>query len=64
MEALTHEEVPLASGGELTSEVTASSSEPGRVEDLYVTSKSGAVGLTPDTFAGAKPYRCVAPPLN
>lgn len=64
MEALTHEEIQLAAGGELTSEVTASSSEPGRVEDLYVTSKSGSVGLVPDTFNGAKSYRCVAPPLN
>jgi hypothetical protein len=64
MEALTHEEIQLAAGGELTSEVSASSSEPGRVEDLYVTSKSGSVGLTPDTAAGVKSYRCVAPPLN
>jgi hypothetical protein len=64
LEALTHEEVQLAAGGELTSEVTASSGEAGRVEDLYVASKGGAVGLTPDTFAGAKSYRCVAPPLN
>lgn len=64
MAALTHEEIQLGSGGELTSEVSASSSEPGRVNDLYITEKSGAVGLTPDTFAGAKSYRCVAPPLN
>lgn len=64
MEALTYEQIQLAVGGELTSEVTASSSEPGRVEDLYVTSKTGAVGLVPDTAAGAKSYRCVAPPLN
>lgn len=64
MEALTHEEVQLASGGELTSEVSASGSEPGRVDDLYITSEGGAVGLTPDTAAGAKSYRCVAPPLN
>jgi hypothetical protein len=64
MEALTHQEIQLAAGGELTSEVTASSSEPGRVEDLYITEKSGSVGLTPDTAAGAKSYRCVAPPLN
>jgi hypothetical protein len=64
MEALTHEEIQLASGGELTSEVSASSSEAGRVNDLYITEKGGAVGLTPDTFAGAKSYRCVAPPLN
>ena len=64
MEALTHQEIQLASGGELTSEVSASTSEPGRVNDLYITDKGGAVGLTPDIGAGAKSYRCVAPPLN
>jgi hypothetical protein len=62
--ALPNAAIQLASGGELTSEVSASTSEPGRVTDLYITSESGAVGLTPDTFAGAKSYRCVAPPLN
>jgi hypothetical protein len=64
MDALTHEQIQLASGGELTSEVSASSSEPGRIDDLYVISQGGAVGITPDSFAGAKSYRCVAPPLN
>lgn len=64
MEALTHQEIQLASGGELTSEVSASTSEAGRVNDLYITDKGGSVGLTPDTFAGAKSYRCVTPPLN
>jgi hypothetical protein len=64
MTALPHAEIQLAGGGELTSEVSASTSEPGRVNDLYITSEGGAVGLTPDTFAGAKSYRCVAPPLN
>lgn len=64
MAALPHAEIQLASGGELTSEVSASTSEPGRVNALYVTSEGGSVGLTPDTFAGAKSYRCVAPPLN
>lgn len=64
MDALTHAEIQLAAGGELTSEVSASTTEPGRVNDLYITEKGGAVGLTPDTGAGAKSYRCVAPPLN
>jgi len=64
MAALPQAEIQLAAGGELTSEVSASPSEPGRVNALYVTSESGAVGLTPDTFAGAKSYRCVTPPLN
>lgn len=64
MDALTHQEIQLAAGGELTNEVSASTSEPGRVNDLYITSEGGAVGLTPDIGAGAKSYRCVAPPLN
>jgi hypothetical protein len=64
LDAFPHQEIQLAPGGELTSEVSASSSEPGRIADLYIADESGAVGLTPDTFAGAKSYRCVAPPLN
>lgn len=62
-QAFTHQEIQPAAGGELTSEVSVSGSEPGRVNDLYL-EKGGVVGLTPDTFAGAKSYRCVAPPLN
>ncbi|MBS1886320.1 MAG: hypothetical protein JSU06_03940 [Actinobacteria bacterium] len=62
--ALTHEQIALASGGELTSEVYPSSASPGQVEALYVTSKTGNVALTPDTDPGAKSYRCVADPLN
>lgn len=62
--ALTHEQIALASGGELTSQVYPSSTTPGEVEALYVTSKTGNVALTPDTDPGAKSYRCVADPLN
>ncbi|MGE0503800.1 MAG: hypothetical protein AB7P38_00115 [Solirubrobacterales bacterium] len=62
--ALTHTEIALAPGGELTSEVYPSSSVPGLVDALYVTSESGAVALTPDTAAGAKSFRCVADPRN
>jgi hypothetical protein len=62
--ALNHDQITLASGGELTSEVYPSSSIPGEVEALYVTSKAGNVALTPDTDPGAKAYRCVADPLN
>ena len=36
-----HAEIQLALGGELTSEVSASTSEPGRVNDLYITSEGG-----------------------
>ena len=31
---------------------------------LYVTDQVGSVGLTPNTGAGAKAYRCVTDPLN
>jgi hypothetical protein len=61
--ALPYEQIQRVPGGELTNEVSASSSELGRVSDLYITD-DGGVGLTPDTAAGAKSYRCVAPPLN
>ena len=62
--ALTHEEITLASGGELTSEVYPSSSTPGLVEALYITNSAGDVALTTDTDPGSKSYRCVADPLN
>jgi len=56
--------VPLAEGGELTSNVYPSSSTPGELDVLYITDSVGSVGLTPDTGAGAKAYRCVTDPLN
>jgi hypothetical protein len=62
--ALTHEQIALAPGGELTSQVYPSTANPGLVEALYVTSKTANVALTPDTDPGAKSYRCVADPLN
>jgi hypothetical protein len=56
--------VQLAAGGELTSNVYPSSSDPGRLDVLYVTDQVGGVALTPDTAAGAKAFRCVTDPLN
>jgi hypothetical protein len=56
--------VQLAPGGELTSNVYPSSSTPGELDVLYVTDEVGSVGLTPNSGAGAKAYRCVADPLN
>jgi hypothetical protein len=56
--------VDPAPGGELTSNVYPSSSNPGRLDALYVTDKVGSVALTPDTAAGGKPFRCVTDPLN
>lgn len=56
--------VPLTPGGELTSNVYPSESDPGRLDVLYVINEVGGVALTPDTFDGRKAYRCVADPLN
>lgn len=56
--------IQLAAGGELTSDVYPSSSDPGRLNVLYVTDQVGSAALTPDTAAGAKPFRCVTDPLN
>jgi hypothetical protein len=56
--------VQLAAGGELTSSVYPSSSSPGELEVLFVTDQVGSVGLTPNTGAGGKAYRCVTDPLN
>jgi hypothetical protein len=62
--ALTHAEITLSPGGELTSQVFPSVSLPGQVEDLYVTSVTGNVALTPDNAADPKSYRCVVDPRN
>jgi hypothetical protein len=56
--------VPLAPGGELTSNVYPSSTDTGRLDVLYVTNQVGGVALTPDTAAGGRAYRCVTDPLN
>jgi hypothetical protein len=54
----------LAPGGELTSNVYPSTSNPGELDVLYVTDQAGSVGLTPDRYPGSKAYRCVTDPLN
>lgn len=65
MAALTYDQIQLAPGGELTSNVYPSSSTPGEpLNVLYITNEVGSVGITADTDAGAKAYRCVADPLN
>ena len=56
--------VTLAPGGELTSDVYPSSTDPGRLNALVIVDQVGGVSLTPDTAAGAKAYRCVTDPLN
>jgi len=55
---------PIASGGELTSEVYPSGASPGQVEVLYMTDELGHVGVVQDRVDGARAFRCVAGPLN
>jgi hypothetical protein len=64
MTALGDYDIVLASGGELTRNVYPSSTDPGRLDVLFINDSVGGVGLTSDTAAGAKPFRCVADPLN
>jgi hypothetical protein len=56
--------VTLAPGGELTSHVYPSTSNPGQLDVLYITDQVGGAALTPNTAAGGKAYRCVTDPLN
>jgi hypothetical protein len=56
--------VQLSLGGELTSNVYPSNSDPGRLNDIYVTDQIGAVASTPDTGEGGKAFRCVTDPFN
>jgi hypothetical protein len=56
--------VQLSPGGELTSDVFPSTSDPGELDIMYVTDQVGRVAITPDTFAGRRAFRCVADPLN
>lgn len=61
--AVAYEQILLSPGGELTSNVyPTSDSAPLNV--LVMTSEGGATATTPNTFAGRRPYRCVADPLN
>jgi len=56
--------VTLAPGGELTSNVYPSQSDPTRLDVLYITDQVGSFALTPNTGAGGKAFRCVTDPLN
>jgi hypothetical protein len=63
MTAIGDSGITLAAGGELTRNVYPSA-DPGRVDVLFINDPVGNVGVTSDTAAGAKAFRCVADPLN
>ena len=56
--------VPLAAGGELTSDVYPSTADPGRLDVLSVIDQVGGIALVPDTAAGSRAFRCVTDPMN
>ena len=62
--AFQFQQIQIAPGGELTSEVYPSSSLPGQVQVLYMTNEVGNVGLVPDGPGGEKAFRCVVDPIN
>jgi hypothetical protein len=64
MTAIGEPGIALAAGGELTRNVYPSGSVAGEVDVLFVATNAGGVGITPDTAAGAKAFRCVADPRN
>jgi hypothetical protein len=64
MTAIGDAGMALAPGGELTRNVYPSASVPGGVDVLFVADSAGSVGITPNTAAGAKAFRCVADPRN
>jgi len=64
MTAIGEPGISLAPEGELTRNVFPSGTQPGRLNALFITDRFGSVALTPDTAAGAKPFRCVLDPLN
>jgi hypothetical protein len=64
MTAIGDAGITLAAGGELTRNVYPSGSVASQVDVLFVTSNAGSVGITPNTAAGAKAFRCVADPRN
>ena len=56
-------DIPFGAGGELAAEVYPASA--GDIPNaLVVINEFGRVGITPNTFAGRKAFRCVAYPSN
>lgn len=54
----------LTPGGELTANVYPGDPVSKPLKVLIITSQGGAVDVVEDTFAGSRPFRCVATPSN
>jgi hypothetical protein len=64
MTAMGDNNIALATGGELTRNVSRSPTDLDSVEVLVMIDAAGHVALSPNTVAGAKAFRCVTDPLN
>ena len=62
--AASYEQITLTPGGELTANVYPSPNPSDPLNVLVMTTETGGVAVTSNTFAGRKPYRCVVDPLN
>jgi hypothetical protein len=63
-QALTFQQIQIAGGGELTSEVYPSVPNPRELDVLYIEDEVGNVGIVPDGPGGERAFRCVVDPLN
>jgi hypothetical protein len=62
--AVAASQIALTPGGEMTGDIYPAADPSDPLNVLVMTTETGGVALTPDTFAGRKPYRCVVDPLN
>ena len=62
--AQSYAQITLTPGGELTANVYPAANPSDPLNVLVMITETGRVAVTPDTFAGRKPYRCVVDPLN
>lgn len=62
--AVAASQISLTPGGELTANVYPAADPSDPLNVLVMTTETGGVAVTTNTFAGRKPYRCVVDPLN
>lgn len=64
MNALDYQPITLAPGGELTANVYPPTTSDGALQVMTIVTQTGGVAMVPDTFAGARQFRCAVDPIN
>lgn len=64
MNALDYQPLALAPGGELTANVYPPTTSDGALQVMTIVTQTGGVAMVPDTFAGARQFRCAVDPIN